>query len=273
MNSLQRAETEILKNVAAYMEENGYRYVALGGTLLGAVRHKGFIPWDDDIDIGLPREDYDRFLEQARKTFDGKNSPYELQNAAFTDGYIYYFSRVIDRSVRLTDRSATVEKEQFAWIDIFPLDGMPGGVKGKIHKFRLLKARMEYQYARFDELVNVNLRHRPWHERLLIGAGKAFRLQKVFRTDKTFRKLDKLLKKYPYASSPYAVNFMGAGKFREMHEKSVYDARATYPFEDMTIKSVKDYDKWLTQMYGDYMTPPAEEDRNKHCTEGEEKND
>lgn len=268
MNPLQKAETEILKKVTAYMDEKGFRYVALGGTLLGAVRHGGFIPWDDDIDIGLPREDYEAFLNEARKVFDGKNSPFEVQNMAFTEGYIYYFSRVIDRSVRLTDRSATVEKEQFAWIDIFPLDGMPSGWKGKIHKLRLLKARMEYQYARFDELVNVNLRHRPLHEKILIGMGKTFRLQKVFRADKTFRKLDKLLKKYPYATSPYAVNFMGAGKFREMHERSVYDERAEYAFEDTTIMSVKDYDKWLTQMYGDYMTPPKEEDRNKHCTEG-----
>lgn len=267
LREVQLVETEILKKVIAFMDERGMKYVALGGTLLGAVRHKGFIPWDDDVDIGLPREDYERFLVEGKAFFDGENSPLVLQNKAFDSGYDYYFSRVIDKSVRLLDRSATVEREQFAWIDVFPLDGMPGGVKGKIHKFRLLKARMEYQYARFDELVNVNLKNRPLYERLLIKIGKVFRLQKLFKREKTFYKLDKLLKKYPYKDSPFAVNFMGAGKFREMHERETYDTRSDYPFEDTRIMSVKDYDKWLTKMYGDYMTPPKEDERNKHCTE------
>ena len=262
---LQLAELAILKEVKTFFDDNGLRYVALGGTLLGAVRHHGFIPWDDDVDVGLPRPDYERFLALAKEKYP-QGGRFVLESFTTDEGYPYYFSRVTDRSVTVTDRSATVEKKQPAWIDVFPLDGMPGGLKGKIHRIRLLYARMAFQYSRFDELVNVHLPHRPWYERVLIAIGKVIPVQKLFSTRKALLRLDRLLKKYDYETSPYAVNFMGAGKFKEMHERSVYDERAEYVFEDTTVMSVRDADKWLTQMYGDYMTPPKEEERNKHCT-------
>jgi lipopolysaccharide cholinephosphotransferase len=91
----------------------------------------------------------------------------------------------------------------------------------------------------------------------------------MFPRDKAYAKLDKLLKKYPYGKSFYAVNFMGAGKFREMHPRGVYDARKKYVFEDTEIYSVSDADSWLKKMYGDYMIPPPEGERNKHFTEAE----
>ena len=267
LRKLQLTELNILKKAVAVFDEMNIPYVALGGTLLGAVRHGGFIPWDDDIDLGIPREYYDEFIEKGKSVFN-EESGMVLKNFKIDSGYKYYFSRITDKSVKVKDGSALIEKEQDAWIDIFPIDGMPKGrIKMKIHKFRLLFARMAFQYSQFSTLVSVNLPDRPWYERLLIKLGKILPVEKMFSVDKSLLRLDKLLHKYPYEKSFYAVNFMGAGKFKEMHERSVYDNRAEYKFEDTEIYGVKDYDKWLRKMYGDYNVLPPEENRNKHFTE------
>lgn len=267
LRKLQLTELNILKKAIEVFDEMKIPYVALGGTLLGAVRHGGFIPWDDDIDVGIPRERYDEFIENAKSIFSGEDG-ITLKNFKTDSDYKYYFSRITDKSVKVKDGSALIEKEQDAWIDIFPIDGMPKGkIKLAIHKFRLLFARMAFQYSQFDTLVSVNLPDRPWYEKLLIKIGKVLPVEKIFSVDKSLLRLDKLLHKYPYEKSFYAVNFMGAGKFKEMHEKSLYATRAKYKFEDTEIYGVKDYDEWLKKMYGDYMVLPPEEKRNKHFTE------
>lgn len=268
LRKLQITELAILKKVVAFCDHNNVPYIIMGGTLLGAVRHEGFIPWDDDIDIAIPREEYERFVSIANDEFTGENGSLKFHNFKTDSGYKYYFSRVTDESVKLKDYSAIETKEQSAWIDIFPLDGMPNSeFKRKVHKLKLLIARMKFQYSQFSTLVSVNLPGRPWYEKTLIKLGKILPVEKMFKTDKALSRLDKLLKKYPYETSEYVVNFMGAGKFKEMHKKSLYDNRVLYHFEDTEVYGVADYDTWLTKMYGDYMTPPPDDEKNKHFTE------
>ena len=273
LRKLQLTELNILKKVITFCDDNNIPYIIMGGTLLGAVRHRGFIPWDDDIDIAMPREEYERFVCLANNEFSGENGSLKFHNFKTDEKYKYYFSRVTDESVKLKDYYAIETKEQNAWIDIFPLDGMPSAkLKRKIHELRLLIARMKFQYSQFSTLVSVNLPGRPWQERLLIKIGTILPVEKMFKTDKALLRLDKLLKKYPYESSDYAVNFMGAGKFKEMHKRSLYDNRTSYSFEYTEVCGVADYDTWLTKMYGDYMTPPPDDEKNKHFTEVTEEN-
>ncbi len=120
---LQRIELDILKKVLALCEKYGLVYYALGGTLLGAVRHKGFIPWDDDIDIGMPRSDYERFLEVAAKELE---MPYQLHTLQQKHGeYSYYSARVENTDVKIRRKATIKEVVIPAWIDVFPLDGVP----------------------------------------------------------------------------------------------------------------------------------------------------
>ena len=241
-------ELEILKEVLSYFEENGIRYFALGGTLLGAVRHKGFIPWDEDIDIGVPRPDYDRLLENPGKL--NIHTPFN------DSGYIYYISRVEDERVKVKLSATQSGTETNAWIDIFPLDGMPNSsVLRSVHKYWILFRRAMLKMSRFDQDVDMNKKGRPAVERFLIAFAKATGIQKILSPEKQTRRLDRALKRCSYEKSDWLVNAMGAYKFREMFNKKYYGNGAKYPFEDISIEGPEDYDFVLTQLYGEYMVP------------------
>lgn len=268
LRDLQLRELKIMKTFANICKTNGLRFYLMGGTFLGAVRHKGFIPWDDDIDLGMPREDYDRMA----KIIDGLlPDGYVFRNFEKGNETTIYFSRIEDLNYEIKDNSALVKRQRYAWIDIFPLDGMPENAALRfIHKFVLLYRRLALQYSNYSTVVNQDLPGRPFHEKLLIDLGRIIPFEKVFDTKKCLYKLDKSLRRYPYVGSEYVVNFMGAYKFKEMFPKNIYDEISFYPFEDGAYAAPKDYDLVLSQMYGDYMKVPKKKDRYKHHIEVKE---
>lgn len=264
LRELQLCELEITKSVLEICKKHGLRVYMMGGSFLGAVRHGGFIPWDDDVDLGLSREDYETFLKVAPQEL---GNGYVLRHFLSQRDMEYYPAQVVDPAFTILDTSAQVEKTRNAWVDIFPLDGMPKSKLGmKLHKYRLLYLRMMLKFSQFSTVVAVGLKHRPLHERVLIFVGKHLKLEKILNTHKRMLLIDKCLKKYPYRDAVHVVNFMGAYKFREMFPKSIYDETAEYPFESICLPGPKDYDAVLTQMYGDYMTPPPTDEQNKHGT-------
>ena len=251
LRELQLTELNILKELLPIFERNGIRYYALGGTMLGAVRHHGFIPWDDDIDIGVPREDYERLLLL------GDQLPAHLHFTSYQDdsSYVYYFARVVDERIKVRSARSEVEETLPAWVDIFPLDGLPNNrILRVFHGKKILFARMVFQLSRFDNIVNTK-RHRPPVENAIIRCIKVFHLQSLVGREAGFRMIDKTLKQYPYARSNYNVNAMGAYRMREAFEKKVFGDGTLYPFEDIQIRGAADYDAYLTQLYGDWRTP------------------
>lgn len=265
LRKLQLIEVDILKQVIQICDQYDLTYYLLGGTFLGAVRHQGFIPWDDDIDIGMPRADFERFCKIAQ---DQLKEPYGFVSYKNNAEHIYFHPRVYNFNTRVIDRSGVKEKETHAWIDVFPLDGMPGNsFRRKLHGFRLLFWRLLFMYSQFDKIVNVSLKNRAWHERILIAIGKVVKFDKILNTHKIMDKIDRIMRRYDYATSSYVGNFMGAYKMKEVFLKRYYEETAEYPFEDLLCPAPENYDAVLSQMYGDYMTPPQEEVQNKHNTE------
>lgn len=263
LRKLQLTELNILKYFISFCEKNNLNYYMLGGTFLGAVRHKGFIPWDDDIDIGMPRDDYEKFIELI---LNDKNSKYKLDNYKFNKDSLIYITRLEDDSFKIKDKSAKDEKVRNAWIDIFPLDGMPNNFfVRQLHKISLLYSRLMFKYSIFNKFVNQRLKGRPFYERILIKFGQVFNIEKKLSKIKCLNKLDYKLKKYKYKDSKYIVNFMGAYKFKEMFSIDLYKEVEKYDFEDIKLNAPKDYNFILTQLYGDYMKEP--EDKNHHYTE------
>lgn len=264
LRELQLCELEITKNVLEICKKHNLRVMMIGGTFLGAVRHKGFIPWDDDVDIGFSRADYEKFLQVAPGEL--KNG-YQLRHFMTHSDMDYYPAQVVDPGFEILDVSAQIEKRRNAWIDIFPLDGMPEGkLNFLFHKYRLLYLRMMLKFSQFSKVVAVDLPNRPLHEKILIAVGKHLPLEKVLNTHKRMVLIDKCLKKYPYEKATQIINFMGAYKFRELFPRSVFDDLTEYPFEDITMPAQRDYDRVLGQLYGDYMTPPPVAEQNKHGT-------
>lgn len=264
LRELQLCELQLVKAVLSICERHQLTVFMMGGTFLGAVRHKGFIPWDDDVDLGMSREDYETFLRVAPQELP---QGYILRHFAKDPDMPYYPAQVVDPSFEILDTSAQIAKTRSAWIDLFPLDGMPKGKMGCFfHKYRLLYLRMMLKFSQFSQVVAVNLAHRPLHERLLIAVGKHLHLESRLDTNKRMHLIDRCLKKYPYETASQVVNFMGAYKFREMFPKKIYDSLSEYPFEDLQLLAPSDYDTVLRQMYGDYMTPPPQNEQNKHGT-------
>ena len=271
LRSLQKAELGILKEFIRICSKYDLRWFCFGGTLLGAIRHQGFIPWDDDIDVGMPRKDFIRFERVIEEEL-----PENMRYLSYkTDpSYKRYVPRLCDERVKVIDTSAAVPKEQGAWIDVFPLDGMPGNpYLRKIHAFRMLTRRALLNLSLFSTNIDLNRKNRPFIERLLIQAGKHLHTERFLSTERQIRALDHLMQMYDYDASPYIINFMGIHKLKEMFPKKYFKEGKLYPFEDIYVRGPVDYDSVLTQMYGRYMEMPPAEEMNHHNTRIKQENE
>ena len=266
LNDTQKYILYVLREVTRVLEELNIPYFMQGGTMLGAIRHKGFIPWDDDVDLGIPRAEYDRLLKEVSARL-----PENLELRTYDDetDHHYYFARIVDKRYQIRRMGSIEERLENIWVDLFPLDGMPNGcISRQWHKMRLLMTRLKFHLSCFEK-VNIKRPGRPLIERIIIRVAMITRVGKWWNTRKQLDKMDRLLKKYPPEKSKYLVNFTGqtSFKFNEMFKKEVYGQGKEYPFEDMTLVGPEKYDAYLKSLYGDYMTPPKESDRNAHAAE------
>ena len=137
---LHQIDLKILKEILKICDKYKLVYYMIGGTMLGAIRHKGFIPWDDDIDLGLPRDDYEKFLEVAPKEL---SANLKLVNYKTDSNYQYYITRILDLNTEvIEERIGNNNKYTHASIDIFPIDGTPNNfILRKIYFFRVMYHR------------------------------------------------------------------------------------------------------------------------------------
>lgn len=264
MTEVQVHMLNMLKQLVAIFNEYDIKYYMIGGTILGAIRHKGFIPWDDDIDLAIPRDDYDKFLEIAKDVL-----PDTLTLKTYNDEsyHHYYFARVVDTRYKILRQGSLKEREEDLWIDLFPLDGLPRNpVIQRMHKARLLRLKLIYHFATFDK-VNLKRPNRPLYQRAIIQ----FYMRWPFKSKKSYKsildQIDKLLKKVPLDESDYYMEFMGSSiPFKETCTKEQYGEGRLYDFEDAKFVGPTDAEFYLKHVYGDYMTLPPKEKRNYHAS-------
>lgn len=265
LKKLQDLELEMMLKIDEICKKNNLTYYLMGGTLIGAVRHQGFIPWDDDIDIGMPRPDYERFMKIAKKELGnefGILTPYD------TEGYQFTFSRVINKKMKILYKNNMKLKKWNIWIDIFPLDSMP---KNKIlftfRKYLLLYRRCMVMLSAFEDVVSLEKRKRPFYGNIMIWVGKNFHLSSILDTKKQIMKFEKSIKRYPFEKGPYMVNVMGRYKFKTVFLREVYGSPFYLSFEGHMLRVPEQYDYFLRRLYGDYMQLPSDNQKNQHKIE------
>lgn len=265
LKRLQDLELEMMLKIDEICKRHDLTYYLMGGTLIGAVRHQGFIPWDDDIDLGMPRPDYEKFLQVAPKELGeefGILTPYD------TEGYPFTFAKVINKKMKILYKNNEKLKKWNIWVDIFPLDSMPKNTLSfNIRKYLLLYRRCMVMLSALEDVINMDKENRPFYEKMMIGLGKKFHLSSVLDTKKQILKFDKSLKKYPFEKGPYMVNAMGLYKFKTVFLREVYGEPTYLSFEGHMLRVPEQYDYFLRRLYGDYMQVPPEDKRDHHKIE------
>lgn len=261
LSELQKAELNVFKSFISICDKKGLKYYITGGTLLGAVRHQGFIPWDDDIDIVMTRKDYEKFKDMADKEL-----PDNLYLSNFdTPGHVWLVPRIIDRNTSFYLNNATEKKEIGAWIDILIIDGIPTpGLKRNLMKFFYLMGRMLYQFSNFSTAVNLHRKGRPWYEYAAIRFAQLSHVEKVLSPKAMGHFYDWVCNWYDLDRCEYGAPLSGAMQFRETVPKEWFGEGKQYQFEDIIVRGVDKAHEYLSYIYGDYMTPPPMDERNQH---------
>ena len=237
----------ILMAVDGCCREHGLRYYIWAGTMIGAVRHKGFIPWDDDIDIAMPRPDYELLIAHSRECLP---QPYEFVCAENDEDYPLPFGKVQDASTTLIERTH-LHYLGGIYIDVFPIDGVPS--KGAwLH------------YARYEYWKRVlYLIHRdPYKHGHGPSSWVPLLCRKVYTMKGVQRKIRRLLMKHDYELSALVADY-DDGRHGAM-AKTVLGTPTPYDFEQETVLGVEQYDTYLSHKYGDYMTIPDGDHQRQH---------
>lgn len=256
---IHNEDLKILKFFQEICEKNDLKYYAIGGTLLGAIRHKGFIPWDDDMDIAMPRKDYDKFV----KLFEKNDYEFKLCNYKLTPEYKFYISRLCNTKYKMVEISGY---ETDLFIDIFPIDAMPTNKLARyIHYLRIFYHKLMLSFY-YNDTIDMKMK-RKWYEKILIKIARTNCFKKFINPIKEKDKIDKLLKKYDFDNSVYSGTIMGTYKTREIVETRLFGKPTLYSFENTNIYGPEKYDEYLAHMYGDYMKIPSKESQRIHCKE------
>ena len=265
LTKIQEIQLGIFKEFDSFCKENNIPYFIIGGTVIGAVRHKGFIPWDDDIDVGLLRKDYDKFVSMASQKWTGK---YRIKNYKITKDFYHSLTHAVDTTVRILDNERINPVSTNVWIDVNPLDGFPNdGIKQKIHYYRLRMIKNLIVLSNFEKLFDLN-KERSKPIKVIIAIIRVINPFKILSTKKLIEKLESVLRSHNTDDSPCIGNFVGRYGKKEIMRKKVFSEKTMLQFEDIIVPVMKDYDEYLRNLYGDYMQlPPKEKQINRHAME------
>lgn len=249
---LQKKLLEIFMEIDRICKKHNIRYFAIGGTCLGAVRHKGFIPWDDDMDLAMPRIDYEKFKEVAPKEF---KSNYKLIVEGSLPHYACPFMKVHDETTTFVEEIVSNFEDRYTGVnvDIMPLDGIPKSYLARLFYFGRIKA-------------NIILSNRKMY-----GSSRKQRFFYIFKVMESLYlnhvsntlfvdKVIKLQKKYPFDNCNQLAYTWSRRGSKIVFQRADFEDIIELPFENVKMPCPVGYDDFLTAVYGDYMKlPPKEE--------------
>ena len=253
LHRLWAVEMDIMKEFARICEKHGLRWWATGGSMLGAIRHNGFIPWDDDMDAAMTAEDFRTFIEAARTEL---KEPYELQY--YTEGdWLQPWHAKIRRSdtTGCTTWEAKYMPESYnkgVFFDIFPLYGLPDDPAEQARLIKKLK-RLQWPISAAQQLHHPASRKSFKHQLGYIAASCSLALQGGYQ--KACEKFVRLCETGGAHTEKISYLSFKPGDKRFIWPRALIDTLVEHPFEQTTVPVPSRYDEWLTIRYGEYMKP------------------
>lgn len=256
LEELQQRLTNMMFELHTFLEEQQIEYFLWAGTMLGAVRHKGFIPWDDDLDIGMTRENFRKLLAVADKL----PEPYKLRFPGLkgtNSNYPYLYAKLEDTSTLLIEEDIKhLQVQSGMYIDIFVFDGFPENkILGKLHTFRF----MYWMQIRMLLLMDPGKSRNKGKQILIQWARKHYSLQQVLERAMI------ISQRYSLEKMKLITNYSGV--YDEMNvilKKEDVVGGEYYLFGKHEFRGLKNPDAVLTSVYGDYRKLPPEEERQGH---------
>ena len=257
VTELQNKLAEILGWYHEFCVSHELRYYCIGGTALGAVRHNGFIPWDDDIDVGMPRVDYEKFKVLSAKEINGKGK-YFVEFPSEKRDFGYTYGKFYDTETTLIENSRFKTKRGI-YLDVFPLDGIGDSKEEAVKNFKKID--------KWNNLFNTRVcgirKGRKWYKNLSIILSRAIP-NFVINQQKLMKKIDNMSKERGFDACKYVANISGNWHEKEIHERKVLGEPTLCRFENIEIFIPEKADEYLTGLYGDWKKLPPPEKQVTH---------
>lgn len=254
---LLQLQLDILRDVDSFCRKNGIEYFLVGGTGIGAVRHGGYIPWDDDIDIGMTRPNYDKFLS----SFPGSYPNLNVYAPEIDWEYYAPYANVCDnRTILFEGANSHRHDEIGVKIDVFPYDGVPSDMQ----EFEAMRKKA------------TKIRHLCYYKKLILSKVKInsyrhlialllWKVRTIFRSHASYQKqLHALAMQTPYKDAEFVEKIVFPYAHNKPCKKEIFESYCDMPFENITVRNLVAYDEYLRSVFGDYMQLPPEEEQVCH---------
>lgn len=252
LDEIKKIELEILKKIIKICDENNLRYSLMDGSLIGVIRHKGFIPWDDDIDIMMPRNDYEKLKSIM---LNHPNDEIKYLSSQTQNDYYYAYAKVVSTKTDIKEYNLPKIENYGIFVDIFPIDA--------VHNNALIRYFQMFSMRFLRPFLEISRCEKPEsnNENKLRFKKIIFLFAQKIGWHKVLNFINKISTKCNWDESQFATILYStiSTKAHKYYKKEIFEQTIFKQFEGTDVKVIKDYDNYLKDLFGDYMQLPSKD--------------